>query len=290
MRINHKNTMIILQAQNTCSLFANLTFLGLSEYKNEEATFPYWFLQNVSSLESLVVEWSSFKTIFEIEILVSIKICTRLKKLILNHLPKLQHICEEGSQINRVLEVLEYLAILDCPSLTNLLPSSITFSHLTYLEITRCNRVINLITSPTVQSLVKLTVMKVKDCDSLQEIITGKENVDIAFVSLQILILKCLPNLNKFCSTKCFLKFPLLEQVVVSKCPRMKIFSEGNTSTPRLRKVRIEENSEERNWKGNLNDTVKKMFEDKVCIHLHYTFYYLFCLGCKIFKLKNMKF
>ncbi|MCI70508.1 CC-NBS resistance protein, partial [Trifolium medium] len=64
----------------------------------------------------------------------------------------------------------------------------------------------------------------------------GKENVDIACVSLRRLILKGLPSLNNFCSGKSCLKFPLLERVAVSKCPRMEIFSEGNTSTPSLRK------------------------------------------------------
>jgi hypothetical protein len=201
------------------------------------------------------------------------KIHTRLKKLNLFQLPKLQHICEEGSQIHPVLEVLERLVIRYCPSLTNLLlPSSVTFSHLTHLWITKCNKLVNLITSSTAQSMVKLTGLRLEDCDSLQEIIMGKEDVDIAFVSLQILILKGLPSLNNFCSSKCCLKFPLLEQVVVSKCPRMEIFSEGNTSTPSLRKVRIEENSEEWTWNGNLNDTIKEMFEDKVCIDLSIDF------------------
>jgi hypothetical protein len=285
MRIEDRDAMMIMQAQNLDSLFNKLTFLGVSNYNNDEATFPYWFLQNARSLEFLVVEWSSFKKIFEDERLVSMKIHTRLKKLTLYQLPKLQHICEEGSQIHPVLEVLEHLTIQYCPSLTNLLPSSVAFSHLTYLRITNCNKLVNLISSSTAQSLVKLTTLKVEDCDSLQEIIMGKDDVDIAFVSLKKLILKGLPSLNNFCSSKRCLKFPLLELVVVSNCPLMDIFSEGNTGTPSLRKVRIEENSEEWTWNGNLNDTIKKMFEDKVCTDhisvdflvnniLHYTFYY----------------
>jgi hypothetical protein len=273
MRINDRDAMMIMQAQNLDSLFNKLTILGVSSYNNDEATFPYWFLQNALSLEWLLVEWSSFKKIFEDERLVSMKIHTRLKKLALSHLPKLQHICEDGSQIHPILEVLEQLFIHYCPSLTNLLlPSSVTFSHLTYLEITNCNKLVSLITSLTAQSLVKLRELKVEDCNSLQEIIMGKEDVDIAFVSLEILILKGLPSLNNFCSSKCCLKFPLLEKVVVSNCPLMEIFSEGNTSTPSLRKVRIEENSEEWYWKRNLNDTIKEMFEDKVCIDLSVDF------------------
>ncbi|RHN78310.1 hypothetical protein MtrunA17_Chr1g0164111 [Medicago truncatula] len=44
----------------------------------------------------------------------------------------------------------------------------------------------------------------------------------------------------------------------------MKIFSEGNTSTPILQKVKIAENNSEWLWKGNLNNTIYNMFENKV--------------------------
>lgn len=268
LRINHRDANMILQAHNLDAIFTKMTFLGLWGFENEETTFPYWFLQNVRTLEWLVVELSSFKKIFRDETPVKRKTHTRLKKLTLNQLPRLQHICEGRSQIDPVLEFLDYLDVDGCPSLTNLLPSSVTFSHLIYLEVTNCNGLINLITSPTARSLDKLTTMKVKDCNSLEEIITGKDNVGIALISLEILMLECLPTLNKFCSSKCFLKFPLLKDVVVRECPRMKIFSEGDTSTPNLRKVKIAKNEEEWHWKGNLNDTIKNMFEDKVCFHL----------------------
>jgi hypothetical protein len=149
--------------------------------------------------------------------------------------------------------------------LLRLLASSVTLHHLEYLEITGCNGLKTLITSPTAQNLHKLTWLKIKDCNSLEEIITGDENVGIAFISLELLMLDCLPSLNKFCSSKCFLKFPLLKEVIVRECPRMKIFSEGNTSTPKLRKVNIAENGEWL-WKENLNDTITDIFEDKVCL------------------------
>jgi hypothetical protein len=186
--------------------------------------------------------------------------------LLLCKLPKLELICEEGFRIDPVLEFLEYLLVDSCSSLIYLLPSSVTFTHLIYLEIKGCNGLKKLITSPTAQSLVKLSTLKVEDCNSLEEIITGEENIHITFISLQILMLECLPNLNKFCSSKCFLKFPLLELVIVRECSRMKVFSEGYISTPNLRKVKIAENDEEWFWKGNINDTITSMFEDKVCL------------------------
>jgi len=255
---------MILQVQNSNSLFSKMTFLRLSNFKNEEATFPYWFLQNVHTLESLVVEWSCFKKIFQGEGQISEKTHTRIKTLSLNKLPKLQHICEKGSPIDPVLEFLEGLGVYDCSSMTNLFPSSVNLNHLEYLEIGNCNGLKYLITSHTARSLDKLTTLKIKDCNSLEEIITGVENVGITFISLEILMLECLPSLNKFCSSNGVLKFPLLEEVIVRECPRMKTFSEGNISTPNLRKYKIAENDEEWLWKGNLNDTINNMFEAKV--------------------------
>ncbi|XP_058724261.1 uncharacterized protein LOC131595803 [Vicia villosa] len=264
LRIRQKDADMILQAQSSSALFTKMTSLSLGMYENEEATFPYWFLNNVHTLKDLVVECSCFKKIFQNERQTSEKTRTQIKSLMLSKLHKLQQICEEGSQIDPVLEFLELLWILSCSSLTNLFPSTVTLNHLKYLEIISCNGLKSLITTPTAQSLVKLTILKVRNCKSLEEIITGVESVDVAFISLQVLMLECLPSLNKFCSSKFFLKFPLLEKVIVRECPYMKIFSEGNTSTPNLRKVKIAENEEEWHWKGNLNDTIKKMFEDKV--------------------------
>lgn len=264
LRIGQKDVEILFKAQNSSALFTKITFLGLNCYKNEHATFPYWVLQNMHALETLYVEWSSFKKIFQDEAQKSEKTQTRLKFLMLTRLSNLQHICEEGSQIDQVLELLESLRVFSCPSLINLLPSSVTFTHLTYLEISDCNGLKNLITSPTAQSLDKLETLKVRDCDSLEEIITGEEKVHISLINLKELMLECLSCLHKFCSSNCFLKFPLLEVVIVRECPQMKIFSEENTSAPNLQKVTIAENGEDWFWKGNLNDTINNMFEDKV--------------------------
>lgn len=266
--IEQKDAVMILQAQDSCDLFTKLTKLSLSMYNNEEATFPYWFLNNAHALDSLCVEWSCFRKIFQDEgqITEKTRTHTRVKNLRLNTLHKLQHICEEESRVDPILEFLECLHVISCSSMINLFPSSVTLDHLDHIEITCCNGLKNLITTATAQSLVKLTSLKVKDCKSLEEIITGIENVDIAFISLQVLTLECLPSLKRFCSSKCFLKFPLLEKVIVRECPYMEIFSEGNTSTPNLRKVKIAENKKESLWKRNLNDTIRKMFEDKVCL------------------------
>ncbi|KEH26494.1 NBS-LRR type disease resistance protein [Medicago truncatula] len=264
LRMVQADADMILKTQNPSSLFSKMTSLGLACYNTEEARFPYWFLENVHTLESLFVEWSCFKKIFQDKGEITEKTHPHIKRLTLNELPKLQHICEEGSQIDPVLESLEYLHVDSCSSLTNLMPSSVNLNHLAKLEITECNGLKYLISTLTARSLDKLTVLKIKGCNSLEEVVNGVENVDIAFISLQTLMLECLPSLIKFCSSKCFMKFPLLEKVIVRECSCMKIFSAGDTSTPILRKVKIAENDSEWHWKGNLNNTIYNMFEDKL--------------------------
>ncbi|KEH16911.1 hypothetical protein MTR_0069s0050 [Medicago truncatula] len=268
LRMVQADADMILQTQNSSALFCKMTCIGLSSYNIEEARFPYWFLENVHTLESLFVEWSCFKKIFQDKGKISEKKThPHIKSLLLNQLPKLQHICEEGSQIDPVLEFLEVLRVLSCSSLTSLMPSSVTLNHLTKLEITECNGLKYLISTLTARSLDKLTELKIKDCNSLEEVVNGVENVNIAFISLQSLMLECLPSLIKFCSSKCSMKFPLLEKVIVGECPRMKIFSVGDTSTPILQKVKIAKNDSEWHWKGNLNNTIYNMFEDKeLCV------------------------
>ncbi|CAJ2673481.1 unnamed protein product [Trifolium pratense] len=263
LTISGKEAKMILQAQNSSGLFTKMKFLVLCAYKNDD-TFPHQFLENARNLESLVVQKSCFKKIFQNEGKMWEKTDTKIKKLTLNALPNLEHICEEGFRIDSVLEFLEYLWVYRCPSLIDLLPSSATFTHLVYLGIKDCNGLTKLITSPTAQSLNKLITLKIEDCTSLEEIVTGEENVHITFICLRGLILECLPSLKQFCSSKCFFKFPLLEVVIVKECPRMEVFSEGYISTPKLRKVKIAKNDEEWFWKGNLNDTITSMFEDKV--------------------------
>jgi hypothetical protein len=61
--------------------------------------------------------------------------------------------------------------------------------------------------------------------------------------------------------------FPLLEVVVVKECPRMEQFSLGVTNTSFLEKVQFDE---ENHWEGDLNGTVKKLFDDKVCFYLRW--------------------
>ncbi|KEH17482.1 Rpp4C4 [Medicago truncatula] len=160
------------------------------------------------------------------------------------------------------LHFLERIDVYRCSSLIKLVPSSVTFSYMTYLKVSYCNGLINLMTHSTTKSLVKLTTMKIKMCNWLEDIVNGKEDEtnEISFCNLQTLELISLPRLSRFCSCPCPIKFPLLEVVVIKECPQMELFSLGVTNTTILQNVQTDEGN---HWEGELNGTVKKMFDDK---------------------------
>ncbi|XP_028790403.1 uncharacterized protein LOC114746342 [Neltuma alba] len=275
LTLNSEDASIILQGQLARKHFRKLKFLYLANFEDDHATFPYWFLQNITTLNELLVEKSSFKEIFREEIPIQdkgkFKIGTRIKSLTLNRLDDLEHICKEGFQIDPVLEELEYLDVDQCSKLKHLVPSSVTFSHLTYLAVENCNGLVHLITSSTARSLVKLTTMNITNCNSLEQVVVaeereGSEN-EIAFNSLQILELECLPMIKRFCSSNSVLILPSLVNVVVKQCPRMNIFSMKSASTPSLREIQSKEEDEKMYWEGDINRTINKMFVDMVAFH-----------------------
>ncbi|GAU51439.1 hypothetical protein TSUD_413390 [Trifolium subterraneum] len=264
---------MILHSQYSGIQFNKVKYIGVTECYNEEATFPCWFLKNVPNLESILIGLSSSREIFPGEQLISTEketqIIPRLKELNCRYMYNIQCICKEGLQMDPILQLLERINVHCCSSLVKFVPSSVTFNYLTYLEVTECNGLINLITYSTAKSLVKLTTMKIEMCNWLEDIVNGKEEDDetkykIEFCSLKSLELISLPRLCVFSSCPCLIMFPLLEDVVVKECPRMEYFSLGVINTIDVQHIQIDE---ENHWEGDLNRTIKKMFDDKVAFN-----------------------
>ncbi|XP_028759123.1 uncharacterized protein LOC114718040 [Neltuma alba] len=182
-----------------------------------------------------------------------------------------------GFENGAILQRVEKLCIVECYYSTTLIPSSLALTHLSYLEVSNCNRLRNVLTSSTAKTLVQLTMMKVSQCAMMEEIVTVEENEEvkedeIVFGKLRSLELVSLRNLTSFCNSQCKLvfKFPLLEEVKVSDCLKLKKFSEKISST-NLEKVDIVEGEEEEEgkkwyWEGDLNATIQKIFTDKVLL------------------------
>ena len=194
----------------------------------------------------------------------------QLKELTLNA----SHIEDIGFERDPVLQrSVERLVLLYCSRLINLAHSSVSLSHLTYLEVHGCDRLENLMASSTAKSLVQLTTMKVIGCYTLKEIVTNEgneEETDIVFGKLITIELEGLGELASFCSYKnCKFLFPLLEKLILRDCPKMKTFTESHTRAPKLQNVLAFERGEEEKWywEGDLKATIEKVYADKVRIH-----------------------
>ncbi|XP_044484330.1 uncharacterized protein LOC123210163 [Mangifera indica] len=148
------------------------------------------------------------------------------------------------------------------------MPSAMSFKNLETLEVYNCDGLAKVLTSEATKTLVNLTTMRIKECKLLIEVIAnegGKEE-EIVFGQLKVLELHYLSSLAFFCSANYSFKFPCLEQVIVSQCPKLNVFSQGVLSTPLLKKVQLTKPDDdiEYFWKDDLNSTIQQIFTDMV--------------------------
>ncbi|KAH9687021.1 Disease resistance protein [Citrus sinensis] len=206
----------------------------------------------------------------------------QLMELKLSGLHKVQHLWKENDESNKAFANLGSLEISECSKLQKLVPPSWHLENLWGLQVSKCHGLINVLTLSASKNLVNLRGMKIADCKMIEEIIqsqVGEEAKDcIVFRELEYLTLDCLPSLTSFSLGNYALEFPSLEHVVVRQCPTMKIFSQGGVDAPKLNKVKPTEeedgdevddddDDEEGCWEGNLNDTIKKLFNEMVSIN-----------------------
>ncbi|KDO38682.1 hypothetical protein CISIN_1g014100mg [Citrus sinensis] len=193
----------------------------------------------------------------------------QLRYLELSRLHKVQHLWKENDESNKAFANLIRLKISECSKLQKLVTPSWHLENLATLEVSKCHGLINVLTLSTSESLVNLGRMKIADCKMIEQIIqlqVGEEAKGcVVFEELGYLGLDCLPSLTSFCLGNYALEFPSLEHVVVRQCPTMKIFSQGVVDAPKLNKVKPteeEDGDDEGCWEGNLNDTIKKLFNE----------------------------
>ncbi|QHO54579.1 hypothetical protein HN873_005831 [Arachis hypogaea] len=156
---------------------------------------------------------------------------------------------------------LHRLKLQFCHRLRRLAHSSVSFTHLTYLQVYHCGELKTLMTCSTAKSLVQLTTLKVEYCDQLNEIVTkdeqeNDEGIKIVFANLITIQLERLSNLTSFCSNwNCEFSVPLLEKLILRECPKMKTFTTKHITAPKLQSVLGEE--EKGYWKRDLNATIQ---------------------------------
>ncbi|KAI3797174.1 hypothetical protein L1987_32427 [Smallanthus sonchifolius] len=112
-------------------------------------------------------------------------------------------------------------------------------SILEKLVITFCNLLQHVFIFSTLESLTHLKELMLKECEE-KKVIVKKENGQqrkVEFPCLKSLELHNLPNLEGFFLGTNAFEWPLLEKVVISKCPQMIVFTYGLSTTPKLKYI-----------------------------------------------------
>ncbi|KAL4379488.1 hypothetical protein GQ457_02G040490 [Hibiscus cannabinus] len=255
--------------QFDADMFCNIRHLDISFNANETNDFPVCFLKRFYNLKRFEVGPCHFKESSPSEGDAGEEkdmntTLPRIKKLRLDSVSNTRLL---WTQEGRMSASLESLQVWQCHSLINLGSYFSTLQNLTTLDVWNCKEMTELITSCKAQSLVCLVTMKIRECGMMREVVAsqGDETTEeIVFKKLKCLELDCLVSLKSFCSVNHTFRFPFLEQVILSQCPRMNNFCQGVLSTPKLNKVRLTKTDFKGHWAGDLNVTVDQLYKEQV--------------------------
>jgi hypothetical protein len=264
LAINGTELLEILNQEN---IFQKVQTLNLQCLDETPTTFLNEYSHTIfPNLETIQVRNSSFETLFPTTGYISMQISKQLKTLMLYELEMLKHIWQEDFPLDHpLLQDLHELCVWDCPSLISLVPSSTSFTNLTYLNVDNCKELNYLITSSTAKSLIQLKALAIVNCEKMLDVVKiddEKAEEDIIFENLEIMEFISLSSLGSFCNGNQTFIFPSLLTFFVKECPQMEIFSPRVTVAPCLSKIEVGE--ERIRWKGDINTTIQHLFQEKV--------------------------
>ncbi|TYG47943.1 hypothetical protein ES288_D11G383100v1 [Gossypium darwinii] len=263
---------MISDGQYESDLFCNIKFLRISSYSDVSVVFLISFLRRFYNLERLELGSCNFKELASFEndacedqdMIITIP---KVKKLRLDNANNIRHLWKQYSPLGHICASLECLEVWNCRNLINL-GLHLSFSeNLTTLDVFNCHEMLELITSSKARSLACLVTMRIAECKRMREVVASdgdETSYEIVFRALKRLELRCLQSLTSFCSRNYTLRFPSLEQVTLCQCPRMKNFSRGELTTPKLQKVQLTQTDFRGRWAGGLNATVEQLYQEQV--------------------------
>ncbi|KAK9284811.1 hypothetical protein L1049_023988 [Liquidambar formosana] len=164
---------------------------------------------------------------------------------------------------------LEVLRIINIENLQEIFPTELpdkSFSQLKYLLVRGCHKLSRVAPSNLLPRLKNLEELIVEGCNSIKKIFeleghVGQGYSATSLFQLEKVELRDLSNLKIFFSDNYNFDLPSLETLSLIVCPKMRTFSFGFISTPKLNTVTVEQN--EQQWKGDLNSTVQHLFQEK---------------------------
>ncbi|KAL6201152.1 hypothetical protein ACLB2K_024867 [Fragaria x ananassa] len=217
--------------------FPNLESLGLGITENWDSP-PLHLLRNLQCLISYAHTNSSLNSLEQLLGLEKVNgeihaagdvTFPFLRELHLHGMRKLMNLGDDSFGLAGLyFPKVEILKVKDCDSLQNLRSFAISFNNLTTLHVSRCKGLKYLISISMAKSLMQLTSLEVRDCEEIIEIVASNGNDDsgneIEFKMLKHLELSALPSLRGFCSGTHTVKFPSLENLLMSGCTQLEGF------------------------------------------------------------------
>ncbi|GAY65723.1 hypothetical protein CUMW_243250 [Citrus unshiu] len=265
LSLNGKDLKMILQADFPQHLFGSLKQLEIAE--DNSACFPIWnVLERFHNLEILsLFQFSFHEEVFSEEGSLEKHAgkLAMIKTLELRWHYHLKQLCKQDSKLGPIFQYLEILKAYHCQSLLILLPSSsVSFQNLTALVAFGCKKLLHMVTSSTAKTLVRLVAKEIYGCRAMAEVVIndkdGVEKEEIVFRKLKTLELRDLDSLTSFCSANYTFQFPSLQELWVIGCPKMKIFTTGESITPLRVNICYGETVDQRRWANNdLNTTIQ---------------------------------
>lgn len=148
----------------------------------------------------------------------------------------------ESESINNVDEASTLGTTLTSPKHKNITTLHVPqLSHLKSLFILYCDFIPYIFTFSALESLKQLKELEVKRCNKIQVIVkeeNGTSSKDVVFPRLERLELHRLPSLKGFFLGMNDFRWPLLDNVMISDCPQLMIFTPGHSKTPKLKNIR----------------------------------------------------
>uniref|UniRef100_A0A6N2LET3 Disease resistance protein At4g27190-like leucine-rich repeats domain-containing protein n=1 Tax=Salix viminalis TaxID=40686 RepID=A0A6N2LET3_SALVM len=181
LSLDLKDAVKVCQGQFSADLFHKVRVLTLRSFDDASAEFPFGILNRFHNMEKLVVNGGYFKELFPCQLVDEEEhTLARIRWLELWNLPDLEKIWNQDLRVDQLLQNLETLEVSYCGSLINLAPSASSFGNLTALHVRDCKALKYLVTSSTARSLVQLSVMSIKECEMVTEIIplSDRSNCD----------------------------------------------------------------------------------------------------------------
>ncbi|WMV52889.1 hypothetical protein MTR67_046274 [Solanum verrucosum] len=168
---------------------------------------------------------------------------------------------------------LEMLCISGANSISALCSHQLPTDYFTKLKrlcVRNCGKLRNLMSPSVARGLLKLQVLEIGYCESMEEMTIKEEQQgdemtnEPLFPLLEELDLRGLPKLEHFFLTKHALEFPFLKKVYIDDCPEMKTFVQQGiyVSTPSLKSV----NNDDEVKVDDLNKWTQQRFTSKVCL------------------------